>query len=281
MTSRPAYVAVSQFSPSSGLVEQNVSSISQMIEAIKNEQSQIDLVVFPECCLYGYDQLDESINLDHQAVLRNAIDRLRILAVKYQVNLIVGYPYFNMSSGKLFNRIIYLGRDSKTYCIYDKTHLIPYDRNYFTMGDKYVLLKTDIGIIGFLICWDLCFPEVSTLYASYGANIVVAPSAWEEPFIHQFEVMTEARAIENGIYLLVANQSGQDTHNHYFGGSRIITPTGNILSRTTGNGNSWVIHRIEIDQDHHRGNPDFGLPLLDRRLDLKGSDHLKMIKGGH
>ena len=58
------------------------------------------------------------------------------------------------------------------------------------------------------VCFDLRFPELFRLYALAGAEVVAVPAAWyrgplKEEMLH---VLAKARAVENTVYVAVANQ---------------------------------------------------------------------------
>ncbi len=97
-----------------------------------------------------------------------------------------------------------------------------------TPGSKIALpVKTSIGKIGMLICYDLRFPEMSRCLTLEGSQILIAPSAWvkgnmkEEHWI----AINKTRAIENGCYVIAPDQIG----NIYCGRSIVVDPFGKIL----------------------------------------------------
>jgi len=88
-------------------------------------------------------------------------------------------------------------------------------------------IKTTLGTIGMMICYDLRFPEMSRTLASAGSEFLVVPSAWikgemkEEHWI----AINRTRAIENGCYVVAPDQVG----NIYCGRSLVVDPYGKIL----------------------------------------------------
>lgn len=65
---------------------------------------------------------------------------------------------------------------------------------------------TDLGRIGMLVCYDICFPEISRALAMKGAEILLHPTG--EPYgAHRdsWECAKRARAFENVVYLASAN----------------------------------------------------------------------------
>ena len=109
------------------------------------------------------------------------------------------------------------------------THSVFEEKRYFRPGYQLPVFKTDIGKIGLTICYDIFFPEIFRLLRLQGAQLIVCISA--SPAVRRkfFEVFTVARAIENTVFLAYANLVGLEDGLQFWGGSRIITPSGHII----------------------------------------------------
>ena len=99
-------------------------------------------------------------------------------------------------------------------------------------GDEIVTLDTPLGILGMSICYDIRFPELYRLLALKGAQVLFAPAN----FTHatgqdHWEIILRARAIENGCYLVAADQTGQKDLYRAYGNSMIVDPWGRVLAR--------------------------------------------------
>lgn len=129
--------------------------------------------------------------------------------------------------------------------VYHKVHLVPFGEytpflSYFPFlkeltaaggdfapGDGHVPIKTDIGAIGLLICYEGVFPSIAVDTVRRGAHVLVnlTNDAWYDrtsaPFQHfAFYVF---RAIETDRYLLRAANTGI---------SAIIDPKGRTVAKT-------------------------------------------------
>ena len=72
------------------------------------------------------------------------------------------------------------------------------------------MLKTDIGCWGLTICYDLRFPALFRDYAKLGAEVIFVPSAFAvKTGRDHWETLLRARAIENGVWIIAAAQTGQ------------------------------------------------------------------------
>jgi deaminated glutathione amidase len=86
--------------------------------------------------------------------------------------------------------------------------------------------------LGLTICYDLRFPELYRVLALAGARVITIPSAFTaatgEP---HWEILLRARAIENQLFVIAANQTG-DAPPEYssWGHSAIVDPWGRLLA---------------------------------------------------
>ena len=62
--------------------------------------------------------------------------------------------------------------------------------------------------VSLAVCWDMGFPELVREAALGGAELVLVPAAWREPWGFQYDLSCAARALDSGIYVASANQAG-------------------------------------------------------------------------
>ena len=93
-------------------------------------------------------------------------------------------------------------------------------------GSGLKVVDTELGKIGLSICYDLNFPEVTRTLALNGAQIILLSAAWPKIAGATWDILLPARALENEVYLLASGQ----TSGEYYGHSRIMDYTGNILA---------------------------------------------------
>jgi predicted amidohydrolase len=101
-------------------------------------------------------------------------------------------------------------------------------------GEEVVLSTTSDGVeLGMSICYDLRFPELFGALALRGARVVALPSAFTLPTTRDhWEILVRARAIENEVFVIAANQVGPHPGGHHSGGrSMIVDPWGVVLAR--------------------------------------------------
>lgn len=119
---------------------------------------------------------------------------------------------------------------------YAKMHLFSLtgEDRYLKAGDEVVCPETPWGAIGMTICYDLRFPELWRMLALAGARLIVCPAGFPEPRQEHWRTLLRARAIENQCFVAGVNQTGAERIAggealHYFGGSMLIDPWGQVL----------------------------------------------------
>jgi predicted amidohydrolase len=125
-----------------------------------------------------------------------------------------------------------------------KVHLPAGEAAAYRAGDSFAAFDTPVGRLGMLIDYDKTFPESARSLALDGAEIIACLSAWPAsitnrvPRIGQdrqswlFDLYDCARAAENQVVLVSANQTGAIGGLRFLGQAKVVGPGGNILART-------------------------------------------------
>lgn len=142
--------------------------------------------------------------------------------------------------GRLVNRGFVIDDRGAIRARYDKIHLFDVDlpsgeswreSAAYAPGDRAVLVETPWGRLGLTICYDIRFPDLYRALSDAGAEIVVVPAAFTVPTgLAHWHVLLRARAIEAGIFVIAAAQSGtHDDGRETYGHSLVVDPWGGIL----------------------------------------------------
>jgi predicted amidohydrolase len=127
-----------------------------------------------------------------------------------------------------------------------KVHLPAGEVAAYRAGDRFAAFDTPAGRIGMLIDYDKTFPEAARSLALDGADIIACLSAWPTSLTNRaprlaqdrqawlFDLYDCARAAENQLVLVSANQTGAMGGMRFLGQSKVVGPAGNILARTWG-----------------------------------------------
>ncbi len=119
-------------------------------------------------------------------------------------------------------------------------------------GAEIVTSATADGVeLGMAICYDLRFPELFRVLARRGARVIVLPSAFTLPTTRDhWEILVRARAIENEVFVIAANQVGEHPGGNRSGGrSLIVDPWGTVLARAAaGDGECWIAAELDLER---------------------------------
>ncbi len=115
-------------------------------------------------------------------------------------------------------------------------------------GNEIVTVQTELGCMGFAICYDMRFPELFRIMRLKGAEIIFLPANFTMPTgKDHWEPILRARAIENGVYIIAPNQIGVKEKFTAYGNSMIIDPWGTVIARAS---DQPGILLAEIDLDY-------------------------------
>ena len=225
-------LALAQISSQRENKEKNLEKIEAF--TIKAKEQGADLVIFPELSLTGYVLHDQVYELA-EAIPGPSINRIENLANKTGLHIIFGMPELSeKTEATIFNTAVFVGPAGligKYRKMYLPTHSVFEEKRYFRPGYQTAVFNTTIGKIGLFICYDIFFPEVCRLTRLKGAELVICISA--SPAVRRvyFEILTAARALENTVFLAYVNLVGLEEGLQFWGGSRLVSPTGDLLAK--------------------------------------------------
>ncbi|MFB5614276.1 MAG: carbon-nitrogen hydrolase family protein [Candidatus Nitrosomaritimum yanchengensis] len=224
-------VAIVQFKASTNK-EANLKKITDFIlEAAKNKAK---LVAFPEFMMFytSSSQSPKQLASLAETIKGNFVSTIAKTAKENHIQVVGSFYEKSTKKDRVYDTSFVVDKSGKVISTYRKIHL--YDALGFRESDKMTSgskiakpVKTSIGKLGMMICYDLRFPEMSRSLAAAGSEILVAPSAWVKGDMKEEHWLTinKTRAIENGCYVVAPDQVG----NIYCGRSLIVDPYGKVL----------------------------------------------------
>ncbi len=222
-------IAAAQIACVSGDLEANLAKVRDFVSRAK--KSGADLVVFPEMTDTGYSMA--AIRKHATPWSEGAVPRLGQMAKEFSLSIVCGVS--ERDGDAIFNAQVLIDAAGAIIASYRKTHLVtaaPLDeRPIFAPGARFVSCKFHGFCFGLTICYDLRFPEVARkLAVDQEVNVLINSSAWPFPRVEHLRVLALARAMENQIYVVLANRVGTDAGVTLCGSSAIIDPYGVILA---------------------------------------------------
>jgi predicted amidohydrolase len=142
--------------------------------------------------------------------------------------------------GRLANRGFLIDGDGAIRASYDKLHLFDVDlptgeswreSSIYAAGERAVVADTPAGRLGLSVCYDLRFPDLYRALTDAGAQILAVPAAFTVPTGEaHWHILLRARAIEAGVFVVAAAQSGRhDDGRETYGHSLVVDPWGQVL----------------------------------------------------
>ena len=133
-------------------------------------------------------------------------------------------------------------------------------------GKEIVTVQTELGHLGFAICYDMRFPELFRLMALEGAQIILMPANFTMPTgKDHWEPILRARAIENGCYIIAPNQTGVKEKFTAYGNSMVVDPWGTVIARAS---DKPGVILAEIDLGYLKSVRQRNPSIHNRRTDL-------------
>lgn len=143
-------------------------------------------------------------------------------------------------AGKWVNRSFLINSSGSVVARYDKIHLFDVDLNTgeswresaaYEGGTEAVTVSAIGAKLGLSVCYDLRFPGLYEALTNAGADILSVPAAFTVPTGEaHWEILLRARAIEAGVFVVAAAQSGMHEDGRAtYGHSMVIDPWGEVL----------------------------------------------------
>jgi predicted amidohydrolase len=228
-----------------------------------------DLAIFPEMCMTGYVLLDQVYGLA-ETIPGPTTEKVTSLAEKTGMHIIFGMPELSeKTQATVYNTAVFVGPQGligKYRKMYLPTHSVFEEKRYFRSGYQPSAFQTSLGNIGLTICYDVFFPEVFRLTRLQGAQLIVCISASPAVRRNYFEILTSARALENTAFLAYVNLAGVEDGLQFWGGSRLVCPTGDVVAKAKYDEEDFVM--CEVDFSDLRVAETFIPTLRDLRPEL-------------
>lgn len=217
-------------------IDKNLAMFSEKIDSI-NEN--VDLIILPETFSTGFSMNNEIA----ETMDGKSVNWLKKYAKKKQCS-IAGSLLIN-DNGQFFNRLIIANKNGELN-FYNKRHLFTFgdEDKYFSAGDNRTIIELNGWKICPLICYDLRFPVWSRNNEEIDLYLYVAN--WPEVRSKAWNILLQARAIENVSYVAGINRIGYDETNKFYGGnSAIIDYKGDLISNYKINENEIQIITLD------------------------------------
>ncbi|MEV6282272.1 carbon-nitrogen hydrolase family protein [Kribbella sp. NPDC051770] len=260
-------------------LEADFARIAGLIEQARADGVQ--LLALPEGALGGY-----LLSLDGSADPPPAFDLdgpeiARLVALAG--DLVVTAGYAEAAGGFIYNSAVCVSGDG-VLGHHRKVHQPLHEDAHYAAGDRFEAFDTPVGRLGMMICYDKAFPEAARSLALDGAEVIVCLSAWpgartnpdpdlaKDRWKRRFDLFDRARALENQVVWLSANQSGMFGSLRFVASAKVVDPGGDILA-DTGVTEGMAIAELDVAEALDLARRSMG-HLRDRRPETYGAPEL-------
>ncbi|MDQ3720825.1 MAG: carbon-nitrogen hydrolase family protein [Actinomycetota bacterium] len=205
------------------------------------------LVVLPESAVGGYlyePKVPGIIDLvaPVPALERDGPHLEKLRRIAGETVVCVGYTEEALGGG-VYSSAICLSGDG-VLGHHRKVHIPPAERGVFLSGGDFEAFDTPVGRLGMLLCYDKVFPEAARKLSLDGAEIIASMAAWpacreantrrlgRDVQTQHFNILDQARAVENQVVWVSANQVGKLGRLRFPGQAKVVSPDGNVLANT-------------------------------------------------
>ena len=210
------------------------ASLERIAAYAKQASDQgVELLLFPEASLTGYNNTTDITN--EIAQTRNGAAARTIAKLCKEHNIAIAYGFAERDNEHVFNSVQMIDATGEAIALYRKTHLWgEQDRTLFSAGDDLIpVVIWKRWRLGFLICYDIEFPEAVRRLALEGAELILNPTALMTPFTTVADLVVPVRAYENQIFIAYANYCGSEYEQAYVGHSCIAGPDGEPIAKAS------------------------------------------------
>src|SRR6266542_2707370 len=274
--------AAVQIAPAPGplTAEAIKSNVEKCVEYVERcvDATGAELVVLPESATTGFTPgLPAEALWDLVAEIPGPLtEPVQQTARRLGVHVVIGSYQRGPERGTVRNTAALIGPSGEVLGAYHKTHVFcgegRAEGGWVTPGDEAVVVDTELGRIGLIICFVGDYPELARIEAVRGAEVICRPSALLRS-ADIWELTNRARAYDNHVYLVGANAVGADPAGViYFGNSMIVTPVAEVVARAASH-EGWVSARLDPATALASLTPGSNVPqrfdhLADRNLAL-------------
>lgn len=196
-------------------------------EQLIDSAAESDLILLPELWNIGWWSFD--IYRESSETLQGeTISRIAEKARAVNAYVLAG-SIVERQGDSLRNTAVLLDPRGKVIATFRKMHLSGFgesrEAELCKRGEEIVAIKTELGVLGLSICYDLHFPELFRKMAvDHDAEIFLHISAWPMQWLDTWRTLCQARATENLCFLVSCNLAGINRGKEYLGHSAIVNP---------------------------------------------------------
>lgn len=207
-------------------------NLEKTTQFIKKHYREANMIVLPEYSMFNPLLVRDSRRVYEAAeylIGSKYLSELAKLATSIGTNIVAHFIEKTERPPLSKSTTVLVTSDGDIVPVYSKMHLFDAygykESDFFERGKAPSKIVSIGGFeVAFAICYDIRFPELFRTYAWLGAKVVVVQAGWVKGPLKEevLDTLASARAHENTIYVVVANQTGE----MFTGRSGVFNPWG-------------------------------------------------------
>ena len=251
-----------------GEIEKNLERMETFVREAASKGA--DFICFPELSITGY-RLESPAGIYAGFTPEMVLERVEAIARTYGLILLAGMVEPSEGVKPYISQLV--TGPGGLLGVYRKTHLSPNERATYRAGREIEVFSIKGVRFGVQLCYESHFPEISTLMALKGAEVLLIPHASPRgsPAEKAESWMRHlpSRAFDNGLYVVAYNQVGDNRNGFLFPGVAIaLNPSGRVINIYRGYEEKMIFVRLKKEVLAETRNHRMKYFLPNRRPEL-------------
>lgn len=255
-------------------IDDPVTTRVTLVDAAARAAAQgANVIVLPELATSGYVFADlEEARSRAEPSDGDTLALFRELSLRHDAVVVAGFC--ESSTGERPYNSLVIVDGGEVLAVYRKTHLWGREKLVFAAGTELApVVRTRVGMVAAMICYDLEFPEMVRDVAVRGAQIVIAPSNWPaiRPVPGEWPpevTKAQANAAMNRVFVVVGDRVGSERGVDWIGGSVICDQEGHLVAGPELGASTILIADLDLERALDKTAGPHNDVIADRRTDL-------------
>lgn len=227
-----------------GEIEGNLRRMESFVQ--EASEKGVDIICFPELSVTGY-VLRNPEKISSPSLSAEIIQRVTAMARDREMIVMAGMVDFFNGEGPYISQVV--AGPAGPVGLYRKTHLSPPEKEGYRAGQSVEVFSGKDTVFGVQLCYEAHFPEISTLMALKGAEIIFIPHAsprgGSQEKIWSWLRHLPSRAFDNAVFVVACNQVGSTGEGFTFPGAALaLDPAGRVIVSYSGNTEKMLVARL-------------------------------------
>ncbi len=231
-----------------GEIERNLDRTEAFVS--KASDLGVHLICFPELSITGY-VLKDPARVYSDVAPDQILERVTGMAREKGLIIVAGLIEMPKGEKPYISQVV--AGPKGLLGFYRKTHLSPKEKEIYQAGEEIHVFRDGEIVFGIQLCYEAHFPEISTVMALKGAEIIFMPHA--SPRGNPGEKLQSwlrhlpGRAFDNALYVVACNQVGKTGEGFGFPGVAVaLSPAGNVMAKYVGTHEEMLLVDFQRDE---------------------------------